>query len=145
MNYAVCMQSPVGALLLTADGESLTGVYLDESSRPELDSTWIENERCAPLAAALRQFEEYFAGRRTEFDLPLAPRGTDFQRPGYGRHCAKWATAAASRASNGYWRTKGAIASARFAKLAPAQIIGNETVNTAPLPSSRFAAVAVPL
>ena len=26
------------------------------------------------------QLDEYFAGRRTEFDLPLAPRGTPFQR-----------------------------------------------------------------
>ena len=29
---------------------------------------------------ALRQLEEYFAGQRTTFDLPLRPNGTDFQR-----------------------------------------------------------------
>jgi methylated-DNA-[protein]-cysteine S-methyltransferase len=34
-----------------------------------------------PSAAALarRQVEEYFAGRRTRFDLPLAPHGSSFQ------------------------------------------------------------------
>jgi methylated-DNA-[protein]-cysteine S-methyltransferase len=32
------------------------------------------------LAAARRQLERYFAGERTEFDLPLAPEGTEFQR-----------------------------------------------------------------
>lgn len=31
------------------------------------------------LAATRRQLEEYFAGRRTSFDLPLAPQGTSFQ------------------------------------------------------------------
>lgn len=29
---------------------------------------------------ALRQVEEYLAGKRRDFNLPLAPRGTDFQR-----------------------------------------------------------------
>jgi methylated-DNA-[protein]-cysteine S-methyltransferase len=46
----------------------------------------------AGLAAARAQLEEYFAGARTSFDLPLAPAGTPFrqvvweelQRIGYG-------------------------------------------------------------
>lgn len=29
---------------------------------------------------ALRQIEEYFAGTRREFDIPLAPKGTSFQK-----------------------------------------------------------------
>ncbi len=33
-----------------------------------------------PLAESVRQLREYFAGRRKDFDLPLAPEGTDFQR-----------------------------------------------------------------
>ena len=33
----------------------------------------------AALAPLRRQLEEYFAGRRRSFDLPLAPRGTPFQ------------------------------------------------------------------
>ena len=32
------------------------------------------------LREAARQLEEYFAGRRRVFDLPLSPRGTAFQR-----------------------------------------------------------------
>src|SRR6202012_510460 len=32
------------------------------------------------LAQARAQIEEYFAGTRRDFDLPLAPRGTAFQR-----------------------------------------------------------------
>lgn len=34
----------------------------------------------AGLAAARGQLEEFFAGARREFDLPLAPDGSDFQR-----------------------------------------------------------------
>lgn len=33
-----------------------------------------------PLPEVRRQLEEYLAGRRHEFDLPLAPRGTAFER-----------------------------------------------------------------
>jgi methylated-DNA-[protein]-cysteine S-methyltransferase len=36
-----------------------------------------DGERCAAVTA---QLEEYFAGRRQDFDLPLAPRGSEFQR-----------------------------------------------------------------
>ena len=32
------------------------------------------------MGAAARQLSEYFSGARTEFDLPLAPEGTEFQR-----------------------------------------------------------------
>jgi methylated-DNA-[protein]-cysteine S-methyltransferase len=32
------------------------------------------------LAAARTQLAEYFDGRRSDFDLPLAPRGTPFQQ-----------------------------------------------------------------
>jgi methylated-DNA-[protein]-cysteine S-methyltransferase len=69
--------SPVGELLLTASGAGLTGVYLPgERRRPE--PRWEH----APqrLAECARQLEQYFAGRRRRFDLPLAPPGTSFQR-----------------------------------------------------------------
>jgi len=39
-----------------------------------------EAESCSLLDAAARQLEEYFAGRRRAFDLPLDLGGTDFQR-----------------------------------------------------------------
>ena len=42
---------------------------------PEPD--WIFNEK--PFAVARQQLEEYFAGDRREFDLPLNLSGTEFQ------------------------------------------------------------------
>ena len=41
---------------------------------------WTQDDGAAPFAEARRQLGEYFAGRRTTFDLPLAPVGTAFQR-----------------------------------------------------------------
>jgi methylated-DNA-[protein]-cysteine S-methyltransferase len=46
---------------------------------PSLDDC-AEDARAAPLAAATRQLNEYFAGTRREFDLPLRSQGTQFQQ-----------------------------------------------------------------
>jgi methylated-DNA-[protein]-cysteine S-methyltransferase len=73
------VDSPVGRLLLTGDDQALTGLYMldagehSASIRPE----WARREGGFPRATA--QLAEYFGGTRTEFDLPLAPRGTEFQ------------------------------------------------------------------
>jgi methylated-DNA-[protein]-cysteine S-methyltransferase len=48
-----------------------------KAAKPELG--WQESQWGA-VAEAIRQLREYFAGKRTGFDLPLAPKGTDFQR-----------------------------------------------------------------
>lgn len=74
------LDSPVGRILLTGDDRALTGLFMmDNGGHPEqIGPDWIRGaDTCS---AAADQLEEYFAGKRTEFDLPLAPRGTDFQR-----------------------------------------------------------------
>jgi methylated-DNA-[protein]-cysteine S-methyltransferase len=79
------VDSPVGRLLLTGSsdgsrgGEALTGLYMmDSGGHPmEVEPGWVRRE--GGCAAAAAQLAEYFAGKRTEFDLPLAPRGTPFQ------------------------------------------------------------------
>jgi methylated-DNA-[protein]-cysteine S-methyltransferase len=77
--------SPIGPLTLVAAGGALAGVYLD--AQRHLPDTVAQaapasqdGPDAAPLAAAARQLAEYFAGQRTEFDLPLEMAGTDFQR-----------------------------------------------------------------
>lgn len=73
------LPSPLGPLLLTSNGEALTGVYMPEHKRgPRPEPTWTRSD--ARLAEARRQLEEYFAGRRRQFELPLAAQGTPFQR-----------------------------------------------------------------
>jgi methylated-DNA-[protein]-cysteine S-methyltransferase len=78
--------SPVGRLLLAGDGHALTGLWmLDAASFSGRHSA-----RALGLGAGLTpspetftevaaQLEEYFAGDRKEFTVPLAPSGTPFQ------------------------------------------------------------------
>jgi methylated-DNA-[protein]-cysteine S-methyltransferase len=73
--YFTIMPSPVGRLTLTTDGRALTGVLFDA----EPQTGWVRNDGDERLRAAREQLEQYFAGRRVAFDLPLALRGTPFQ------------------------------------------------------------------
>jgi methylated-DNA-[protein]-cysteine S-methyltransferase len=75
------VESPIGRLLLQTDGKSLTGLYMDVPSRPPRGiEHWTQDPDAGPLPAAVLQLEEYFAGKRRDFDLPLRPQGTDFQQ-----------------------------------------------------------------
>ncbi len=69
--------SPIGEVLLTGDGAALTGLYMQAGRRKRIDPSWQRSD--ADFADAVTQLGEYFAGQRREFDLPLAPRGGDFQ------------------------------------------------------------------
>jgi methylated-DNA-[protein]-cysteine S-methyltransferase len=76
MRYST-LPTPIGELVLTADPDgALTRLYLP--NRPPDTSGWERDD--ALLEPVLRQLGEYFAGERTEFDLPLEPAGTPFQR-----------------------------------------------------------------
>lgn len=75
------MESPVGRLTLVATDAGLAAV-LWENDRPGRVRLPIEAEETdhPVLVEAERQLSEYFAGRRTEFTLPLDVTGTGFQR-----------------------------------------------------------------
>ncbi|MBE7383143.1 MAG: methylated-DNA--[protein]-cysteine S-methyltransferase [Leptolyngbya sp. SIO1E4] len=80
MIYYTWIESPLGALLLTANARSLTGLYLQgQKYFPEQTPDWHKAEQIPPLVQAQKQLAEYFAHQRQHFDLPLAPQGTDFQ------------------------------------------------------------------
>ena len=74
------MPSPLGDVLLVARNDALCGVYFhDQKYFPSVDSAWTEEPRAPVLSAARRQLDEYFAGSRACFDVPLGPKGTPFQ------------------------------------------------------------------
>jgi methylated-DNA-[protein]-cysteine S-methyltransferase len=75
--YFATVPSPIGSLLLVSDGEALTAVEM-EPHRPEVAGG--ARPDTGPLRAAIEQLEQYFAGDRTDFDLPLRPHGTEFQQ-----------------------------------------------------------------
>jgi methylated-DNA-[protein]-cysteine S-methyltransferase len=79
MNYCY-LESPIGTLLIAGDNDAVRRIDFPKKGRPgRPEPHWIESER-GPVAEAVRQLREYFAGQRTRFDLPLAPEGTPFQR-----------------------------------------------------------------
>src|SRR5581483_8387594 len=69
------MKTPVGKLTLVEKDGALAGCYLETSAPPEAE------RRSSPLLErAKQQLDEYFAGKRDDFDLPLGLEGTDFRR-----------------------------------------------------------------
>jgi methylated-DNA-[protein]-cysteine S-methyltransferase len=73
------LDSPIGELLLLGDGRSLHGLYMQEGRTGiEVSPTW--KRSVDSFAAVRKQLDEYFAGRRTTFDVPLRMAGTAFQR-----------------------------------------------------------------
>lgn len=74
--YTDTLTSPIGTLTVVVNGDgALTHVLFERQSPPA--GAQPDSARCA---AAVTQLREYFAGERTEFDLPLAPAGSEFQR-----------------------------------------------------------------
>ena len=64
--------SPLGPILLRSDGEALRELtFAEGSDAPAAD---------AVLGAACAQLDEYFAGERTSFDLPLRLDGTPWEQ-----------------------------------------------------------------
>jgi methylated-DNA-[protein]-cysteine S-methyltransferase len=71
--------SPLGPLLLVGTADVLTSIWLPSGrDRVDPEPDWVESAR--PFKEAVRQLAAYFAGRLRQFDLPLAPAGTAFQR-----------------------------------------------------------------
>jgi methylated-DNA-[protein]-cysteine S-methyltransferase len=70
--------TPLGVMRATTDGRSILALAFDA---PGVDAMAAVPEAPRTLLDSLRQqLDEYFAGRRTAFELPLAPAGTPFQR-----------------------------------------------------------------
>jgi len=76
--YYCYLNSPIGDLLLAGDDDGLSLIGFPQGKmRHDPEPDWIFNEK--PFAVARQQLEEYFAGDRREFDLPLNLSGTEFQ------------------------------------------------------------------
>ena len=72
------MDSPIGELVLTGDGRALRGLHMTRGRHPlTVEPDWHEADHAFEEVRA--QLADYFAGRRTSFDVPLALEGTTFQ------------------------------------------------------------------
>lgn len=74
------VESPVGPLLLAASDAGLHVVAFPEPRHAVAPDVVGEAGEHPVLQRAAAQLREYFAGTRRQFDLPLAPAGTPFQR-----------------------------------------------------------------
>ncbi len=75
------IDSPFGRVLIAGDEKGLTWLAFArgrQRSTPLPD--WVEANRDALLRETKRQLDAYFTGKSDCFDLPLDPRGTEFQQ-----------------------------------------------------------------
>lgn len=72
------MESPIGRILLTGDGNAVTSLVIERQGVLPLDG---EPDRADDvLDTAVTQLNEYFDGGRRSFDVPVLARGTAFQQ-----------------------------------------------------------------
>ena len=69
-------KTPIGTAKIAGDKNGIQSIsVLDEDFSSALEVT-VPKE----LQKCVSQLDEYFAGKRTEFNLKLNPQGTDFQQ-----------------------------------------------------------------
>jgi methylated-DNA-[protein]-cysteine S-methyltransferase len=74
-SYKSVYNAPIGKMIILSDGESIIEIDHINHDEPIMSNP---DELCQ---LATKQLDEYFAGTRIEFDLPLkAIKGTDFQK-----------------------------------------------------------------
>lgn len=72
-NDVIYYKSPLGTIKITGSDDGIQSLVFTEESA--------ENSKEIPnfLKPCLQQLQEYFNGKRKDFDLKLHPKGTDFQ------------------------------------------------------------------
>jgi methylated-DNA-[protein]-cysteine S-methyltransferase len=76
--WTTTYDSPIGPLKLAATSCGLSGLHFEGARHPVDGSAW--TERRDQFAEAMRQLDQYFAGKRRRFELKLDMIGTEFQR-----------------------------------------------------------------
>ncbi len=65
--------SIIGDIFISADENFLLSVQF-------VNHNFIENQENKIIRQTIKQFDEYFRGKRKKFELPLNPKGTEFQK-----------------------------------------------------------------
>lgn len=76
-------ESPIGRIAIVADAAAVVQlhIYSEDGTREfSVDPSWVERPQAPVLARARAELEEYFAGTRRVFSVPLRPAGTAYQR-----------------------------------------------------------------
>ena len=79
--YYSRLQSPVGALLIGVSEDALVALEFDRGLPQKFAGSQIQWEQSEARARPVcQQLQEYFSGKRRDFDLGLDLRGTEFQK-----------------------------------------------------------------
>lgn len=109
------VNSLLGTLCFEEEADALCGLHFCPDGVPDLEPLPRRVVQTPLLQEAEEQLTEYFAGVRREFELPLAPKGTPFQK-------AVWAQLL--QIPYGTTRTYGQIAAA-LGKPAASRAVGS--------------------
>lgn len=77
--YYTCYESPIGTLTIQASDQGLLGAWF-QTQTTQPDHLGIRNDKHPYLVQAVKEYQEYFTGTRTVFDVPVAAKGTQFQQ-----------------------------------------------------------------
>ena len=75
--FLVRMASPIGRLEIVGNGEAITSLSIERDGTLPHDA--LPEQSDALLERAVAQLDEYFAGHRRDFDLPVSLAGSAFQ------------------------------------------------------------------
>jgi methylated-DNA-[protein]-cysteine S-methyltransferase len=79
--HTLHITSPLGGIRLAATDAGLAGLWFDAQRHSPDTKGWIDAPAHPVLCQAAAQIDEYWAGRRTHFDVPLdLSHGTPFQQ-----------------------------------------------------------------
>ncbi len=78
--YYQYLNSPIGFIKITADNDAICEVIFVEKKDDDAPNVLTQD--------AVNQLMEYFTGKRTIFELPLAPAGTPFQQTVWKALCS---------------------------------------------------------
>lgn len=67
--------TPIGKIGIVDNGDFVTGLFFGDSYRPQ----GAQEQETPLIKRTMEQLREYFSGVRTEFDIPVALQGTEFQ------------------------------------------------------------------
>lgn len=68
--------TPIGRIGIAENGKGITDIFFATAESPK-DAALEETEL---LNDAAKQLTDYLAGKRKDFELPLSPEGTEFQK-----------------------------------------------------------------
>jgi len=72
MDFVSTLITPLGLLSIRSDGNEINAIGYENADPEENPCTLTEDAR--------QQMQEYFEGKRTSFDFPVAQQGTEFQQ-----------------------------------------------------------------